>query len=83
VAWGASRTSRSSCTHRRTREANGPGASLGQQRWLEGHRRQSHVQRVRPVFFTKESQKMVWKTPKIVEVSVGMEINMYACAARK
>ena len=26
---------------------------------------------------------MAWKTPKIVEVSVGMEINMYACAARK
>jgi len=24
---------------------------------------------------------MAWKTPKIVEVSVGMEINMYACAA--
>ena len=23
------------------------------------------------------------KTPKIVEVPVGMEINMYACAARK
>lgn len=29
-----------------------------------------------------ESQ-MAWKTPKIVEVPVGMEINMYACAARK
>jgi coenzyme PQQ precursor peptide PqqA len=26
---------------------------------------------------------MIWKTPKIVEVPVGMEINMYACAARK
>ena len=23
---------------------------------------------------------MAWKAPKIVEVSVGMEINMYACA---
>jgi len=31
---------------------------------------------------TWESQ-MAWKTPKIVEVPVGMEINMYACAARK
>jgi coenzyme PQQ precursor peptide PqqA len=31
---------------------------------------------------TKECQ-MAWKTPKIVEVQVGMEINMYACAARK
>jgi coenzyme PQQ precursor peptide PqqA len=27
--------------------------------------------------------KMAWKAPKIVEVPVGMEINMYACAARK
>jgi coenzyme PQQ precursor peptide PqqA len=27
--------------------------------------------------------KMAWKTPRIVEVPVGMEINMYACAARK
>jgi coenzyme PQQ precursor peptide PqqA len=35
---------------------------------------------VRPLY--KESQ-MAWKTPKIVEVPVGMEINMYACAARK
>ncbi|MBW5433389.1 pyrroloquinoline quinone precursor peptide PqqA [Bradyrhizobium canariense] len=26
---------------------------------------------------------MAWKAPKIVEVSVGMEINMYACALRK
>jgi coenzyme PQQ precursor peptide PqqA len=29
------------------------------------------------------SSLMAWKTPKIVEVQVGMEINMYACAARK
>jgi coenzyme PQQ precursor peptide PqqA len=26
---------------------------------------------------------MSWRTPKIVEMQVGMEINMYACAARK
>jgi coenzyme PQQ precursor peptide PqqA len=26
---------------------------------------------------------MAWKTPKIEEVQVGMEINMYACAKRK
>ena len=32
---------------------------------------------------TKEFSKMAWKTPKIVEVQVGMEINMYACAAHK
>jgi coenzyme PQQ precursor peptide PqqA len=31
----------------------------------------------------KGEAKMAWKTPKIVEVPVGMEINMYACAARK
>jgi coenzyme PQQ precursor peptide PqqA len=34
------------------------------------------------VRFKKESL-MAWKAPKIVEVPVGMEINMYACAARK
>jgi coenzyme PQQ precursor peptide PqqA len=26
---------------------------------------------------------MAWKAPKIVEVQVGMEINMYACAVRE
>ena len=31
----------------------------------------------------KRRAKMAWKTPRIVEVPVGMEINMYACAARK
>jgi coenzyme PQQ precursor peptide PqqA len=35
---------------------------------------------IRPV--SRESQ-MAWKAPKIVEVSVGMEINMYMCATRK
>jgi coenzyme PQQ precursor peptide PqqA len=34
------------------------------------------------VLFERRSE-MAWKTPKIVEVPVGMEINMYACAARK
>jgi coenzyme PQQ precursor peptide PqqA len=33
--------------------------------------------------FNTESPKMAWKAPKIIEVPVGMEINMYACAARK
>ena len=28
------------------------------------------------------SIQMTWKTPKIAELQVGMEINMYACAAR-
>jgi coenzyme PQQ precursor peptide PqqA len=31
----------------------------------------------------EKENEMSWKTPKIVEVPVGMEINMYACAARK
>jgi coenzyme PQQ precursor peptide PqqA len=31
----------------------------------------------------KRSAEMAWKAPKIVEVSVGMEINMYMCATRK
>jgi len=30
-----------------------------------------------------EDTAMAWKTPRIVELPVGMEINMYACAARK
>lgn len=30
-----------------------------------------------------KERKMAWKTPTIAEVSVGMEINMYACATRK
>jgi coenzyme PQQ precursor peptide PqqA len=27
-----------------------------------------------------EEDKMAWRTPRIIEVSVGMEINAYACA---
>jgi coenzyme PQQ precursor peptide PqqA len=27
-------------------------------------------------------RKMSWKTPNIIELPVGMEINMYACATR-
>ena len=27
-----------------------------------------------------EERTMAWKTPKIAEISVGMEINCYACA---
>jgi coenzyme PQQ precursor peptide PqqA len=38
---------------------------------------------VRDVRAYSEETKMSWKAPKIVEVQVGMEINMYACAARK
>jgi len=31
----------------------------------------------------KRERLMAWKAPKIAEVSVGMEINMYMCATRK
>jgi coenzyme PQQ precursor peptide PqqA len=31
----------------------------------------------------KREAPMAWKAPKIVEVPVGMEINMYMCATRK
>jgi coenzyme PQQ precursor peptide PqqA len=41
-----------------------------------------YLPRAKFVPFTRRA-KMAWKTPKIVEVPVGMEINMYACAARK
>jgi coenzyme PQQ precursor peptide PqqA len=27
-----------------------------------------------------EDKKMAWKTPKIVEIALGAEINCYACA---
>ena len=30
-----------------------------------------------------EEELTMWKTPKIAEVAVGMEINMYACAKQK
>jgi coenzyme PQQ precursor peptide PqqA len=26
---------------------------------------------------------MAWKTPKIIEIALGAEINSYACAERK
>jgi len=41
------------------------------------------VGRAEFVRFYLRRAKMAWKAPKIVEVPVGMEINMYACAARK
>jgi coenzyme PQQ precursor peptide PqqA len=33
--------------------------------------------------FTTGGKQMKWTAPKVVEVSVGMEIKMYACAARR
>jgi coenzyme PQQ precursor peptide PqqA len=41
------------------------------------------IRRAEFVRFHLRRAKMAWKAPKIVEVPVGMEINMYACAARK
>jgi coenzyme PQQ precursor peptide PqqA len=41
------------------------------------------IARAEFVRFHLRRAKMAWKAPKIVEVPVGMEINMYACAARK
>jgi coenzyme PQQ precursor peptide PqqA len=38
---------------------------------------------LQPLLQQKRETIMAWKAPKIVEVAVGMEINMYACAARK
>jgi coenzyme PQQ precursor peptide PqqA len=37
---------------------------------------------IRPVV-KERGAEMAWKAPKIVEVPVGMEINMYMCATRK
>lgn len=34
-------------------------------------------------FCQKGERSMVWKAPKVMEVPVGMEINMYACAEQK
>jgi coenzyme PQQ precursor peptide PqqA len=31
---------------------------------------------------SQKGQQMAWKAPKIVELTVGMEINMYMCATR-
>jgi coenzyme PQQ precursor peptide PqqA len=50
--------------------------------WANFSIRDTLTVRAEFVRFKKESQ-MAWKAPKIVEVPVGMEINMYACAARK
>jgi coenzyme PQQ precursor peptide PqqA len=46
-------------------------------------RRGSLMLRTITVPVTEWRGTMAWKAPKIVEVPVGMEINMYACAARK
>jgi coenzyme PQQ precursor peptide PqqA len=34
----------------------------------------------RPQNFVREELAMKWKTPVIVEIAVGLEINAYACA---
>jgi coenzyme PQQ precursor peptide PqqA len=48
----------------------------------QGGRSSGQIVPVNKVRSTRRA-KMAWKAPKIVEVPVGMEINMYACAARK
>ena len=42
-----------------------------------------HSQRLRTNIPLIQETPMIWKKPMIVEMQVGMEINMYACAARK
>jgi coenzyme PQQ precursor peptide PqqA len=32
------------------------------------------------MFIPPQGNVMAWKTPSIVEIAVGMEINTYACA---
>jgi coenzyme PQQ precursor peptide PqqA len=31
----------------------------------------------------RETENMAWKTPKIIELALGAEINSYACAEAK
>lgn len=31
-------------------------------------------------YTSKGGNQMAWKTPKVLEISIGMEINSYACA---
>lgn len=31
-------------------------------------------------FTLREVLDMAWKTPRVLEISIGMEINSYACA---
>jgi coenzyme PQQ precursor peptide PqqA len=33
--------------------------------------------------FQTSEESMAWKAPEIIEVAVGLEINMYACASLK
>jgi len=35
------------------------------------------------LIYPSEETDMAWTTPKVAEVPVGMEINMYACAKLK
>ena len=41
----------------------------------------AHPQLQRHVYPIARRMAMAWKTPRIVEIAVGMEINSYACAA--
>jgi coenzyme PQQ precursor peptide PqqA len=46
---------------------------------VEGHR----VNSGEDAEFTVEERLMSWKTPKIIEIALGAEINCYACAELK
>jgi len=41
------------------------------------------VHPAKPKWISPSEESMTWKAPKIVEVAVGLEINMYACASLK
>jgi len=44
---------------------------------LTGFRREFNVV---PIGVRNEETAMKWKTPVIIEIAVGLEINAYACA---
>jgi coenzyme PQQ precursor peptide PqqA len=50
---------------------------------LRAFRPNSIFDLLRRQFCNPREDIMAWKKPAIVEISVGMEINMYACAVRK
>ncbi|HEX4177708.1 MAG TPA: pyrroloquinoline quinone precursor peptide PqqA [Rhizomicrobium sp.] len=47
-------------------------------RALRASRITAHATRV--FASTNKETHMTWKTPRVIEVAVGMEINCYACA---
>jgi coenzyme PQQ precursor peptide PqqA len=67
-----------------SKDANGSSEELAGKRFhWRTFRSSVPYRRGRNASGCKKESQMAWKAPKIVEVPVGMEINMYACAARK